>query len=138
MSQVGVRISPYALYNNTRDIDHKETYGYVAAMLQEFGVAYIHIADTNGWGGKPDLEKILDIVKPHFKGTIIANGGISPEVAEKLVESGKVDIVAFGRMFIANPDLPERIRRKGPYNELRNVGHYGGGEEGYVDYPALH
>ncbi len=136
-SRVGVRLSPFAAYNNVRDTDPPATYAYVAKMLNEFGVAYIHIADTNAWAGAPDLQRILPIIKPHFNGSIIVNAGITPESAEQLVEAGAADAVAFGREFIANPDLPERIRRHGPFNELRNVGLYGGDQTGYVDYPFL-
>jgi 2,4-dienoyl-CoA reductase-like NADH-dependent reductase (Old Yellow Enzyme family) len=113
------------------------TYAYVAKMLNDFGVAYIHVADTNAWAGSPDLQNILPFIGPHFDRTIIANAGITPDLAEALVGAGDVDAVAFGRMFIANPDLPERIRQKGPYTELRPIGLYGGDQTGYVDYPSL-
>jgi N-ethylmaleimide reductase len=89
-----------------------------------------------GRGGS-DLRKILPLVRPHFSGAIIVNAGISPDSAEALVKAGDAEAVAFGRMFIANPDLPERIKRKGPYTELRSVGLYGGDRTGYVDYPFL-
>jgi len=137
MSKVGVRVSPTAGYNNTRDPNPTETYAEASKVFQEFGVAYVHICDINAWAGQPDLPKLLDMVKPYYKGPIIANAGITPEAAAELVSSGKVDAVAFGRMFLANPDLPERIRRKGPYNDLRYVGLYGGDATGYTDYPAL-
>jgi NADPH2 dehydrogenase/N-ethylmaleimide reductase len=136
-AKVGVRLSPYAHYNNVRDPDPTVTYAHVAKMLNDAGVAYIHVADTNAWAGAPDLHKTLPIIKSHFRGTIIVNAGITPEKAEALVDSGDADAVAFGRMFIANPDLPERIRRKGPYTELRDVGLYGGDRTGYLDYPFL-
>lgn len=137
MSKVGVRISPTALYNNTRDPNPAETYAHVSKIFQEFGVAYVHICDINAWAGEPDLPKLLAMVKPNYKGPIIANGGISPESAAELVSKGQVDAVAFGRMFLANPDLPARVRQGGSYNELRYVGLYGGAETGYTDYPTL-
>ncbi len=136
-SKVGIRISPYAAYNNTRDPNPEETYAAVSKMVQEFGLAYIHLADTNAWAGAPDMEKMLKIVKPHYTGCLIGNGGIEPDQAIKMVDSGQVDIVAFGRAFISNPDLANRIAQGGPYNEARYVGWYGGDEEGYTDYPAL-
>ncbi|NPT62629.1 alkene reductase [Paraburkholderia elongata] len=137
MSKVGVRISPTAAYNNVRDPNPRETYEYVSQIFQEFGVAYVHICDINAWAGAPDLPELLDMVKPHYQGPIIANAGITPEAAEDLIADGKVDAVAFGRMFLANPDLPARISNGGPYNELRYTGLYGGGETGYTDYPVL-
>jgi 2,4-dienoyl-CoA reductase-like NADH-dependent reductase (Old Yellow Enzyme family) len=79
----------------------------------------------------------LTTLRPNYSGPLIVNAGITPERAADLVADGKADAVAFGRMFLANPDLPVRIRRNGPFNELRRVGHYGGGAIGYTDYPTL-
>jgi NADPH2 dehydrogenase/N-ethylmaleimide reductase len=106
-------------------------------MFEEFKVAYVHVSDTNAWAGQPDLPDLLRMVKPHYRGPLIVNAGITPEQAAKLVGEGQADAVAFGRMFLANPDLPARIRENGPYNELRSVGLYGGDDTGYIDYPAL-
>jgi NADPH2 dehydrogenase/N-ethylmaleimide reductase len=136
-SRVGVRISPYAAYNNTRDPDPDGTTAAVSGMLDEAGVAYLHLADTNAWAGKPDMPRFLAAVKPHFSGALIANGGITPPAAQELVEGGSVDMIAFGRPFLANPDLPARIRGGGPFNEPRSIGWYGGSAEGYTDYPSL-
>ena len=135
--RVGVRISPFAAYNNARDPHPEETYAAVAAMLESFGIGYLHLADTNAWAGAPDMQRILEVVKPHFTGVLAGNGGMTPSVAEKLVQEGQLDLVAFGRPFLANPDLPARIRQGGPYNQPRSVGWYGGDAEGYTDYPAL-
>jgi NADPH2 dehydrogenase/N-ethylmaleimide reductase len=135
--RVGVRISPYAAYNNPRDPDPDETASNLARMLGRFGIAYLHLADTNAWAGRPDLPRFVSAVKPHFHGPLIANGGITPPAATELVAKESVHMVAFGRPFLANPDLPERIRTGGPYNEMRSVGWYGGSEEGYTDYPSL-
>ena len=138
LARVGVRISPTARYNNVRDPNPAETYAHVARLLQQFGVAYVHICDINAWGGEPDLPALLDMIRPHYRGPIIANGGIAPTAAERLIAAGKVDAVAFGRLFLANPDLPPRIRRGGPYNELgAHDTLYGGGAAGYTDYPTL-
>lgn len=137
-SRVGVRISPFAAYNNTRDPDPAGTTTAVARMLGEYRLAYLHLADTNAWGGTPDLPRLIESAKPHFRGALMANGGLTPEAGQALVADGRVDLVAYGRPFIANPDLPARIRQVGPYNELRAVGWYGGSDEGYTDYPALH
>ena len=137
MSKVGVRISPTAAYNNVRDPNPFETYSCISRIFEELNVAYVHIADTNAWGGDADLPDLLNMVRPNYSGPLIVNAGITPERAADLVADGKADAVAFGRMFLANPDLPVRIRRNGPFNELRRVGHYGGGAIGYTDYPTL-
>jgi 2,4-dienoyl-CoA reductase-like NADH-dependent reductase (Old Yellow Enzyme family) len=136
-SRVGVRLSPFAGYNNALDPDAANTYVYVARLLSAAGIAYIHAADTNAWGGAPDMQRILALLRPNFGGAIIANGGLDPHTGGALLASGMADAVSFGRSFIANPDLVERIRRDGPYNEPDPHTFYGGGARGYLDYPAL-
>jgi len=134
---VGVRISPYAAYNNATDPDVAATYGYVARMLNEYGIGYIHGADTNAWGGVPDMPKILKLIRTNYSGILIANAGLTPEAARQLVEQGKADMVAFGRQYVSNPDLVARIAAGGPYTEPDPFSFYGGTERGYTDYPTL-
>jgi N-ethylmaleimide reductase len=135
--RVGVRISPYAAYNNATDPDVAATYGYVARMLNEYGIGYIHGADTNAWGGVPDMPKILELIRTNYSGILIANAGLTPEAAQQLVEQGKADMVAFGRQYVSNPDLVARITAGGPYTEPDPFSFYGGTERGYTDYPTL-
>ncbi|NHV27994.1 alkene reductase [Burkholderia sp. D-99] len=134
LSRVGVRISPYAKYNNVRDADPDTTYAYVGRMLDEAGVAYVHAADTNGWSGEPDLPRIVANTRKHFGGTLIVNGGIAPDAAHALIDTGDADLVAFTRAYIANPDLVERIAANAPLAAPKAVGWYGGDRAGYVDY----
>ncbi|WP_027209915.1 alkene reductase [Burkholderia sp. WSM2232] len=135
LERVGVRISPYAHYNNVRDADPDGTYDYVGRMLGEFGVAYVHAADTNGWSGKPDLPRIIGRLRRAYSGTLMVNGGISVSAAEALIRDGHADLVAFARAYIANPDLVERIGNGAPLAAPRTTGWYGGDAAGYVDYP---
>lgn len=135
--RVGVRISPFAGYNNAPDPHAADTYAYLARILSAAGVAYLHAADTNAWGGTPDMARILGILRPNFGATIIANGGLDPVSGNALVASGSANMVSFGRSFIANPDLVARMERGGPYNEPDAVRFYGGGDGGYLDYPFL-
>ncbi|MES2264984.1 MAG: alkene reductase [Pseudomonadota bacterium] len=135
--RVGVRISPFALYNNATDPDAAATYGHVAALLQRHGIGYIHAADTNAWGGKADMPEILALVRANYGGVVMANGGLTPRAAEALVAEGRADIVAFGRQYVANPDLARRIAEGGPYNEPDPFTFYGGAARGYTDYPSL-
>lgn len=95
------------------------------------------MADVNGWFGMPDLDKILAILTPHYHGVVIANGGLSVDIAKSLVAEDTVPLVAFGRYFIANPDLVARVRADAPFNPLRDRDIYGRAEEGYADYPFL-
>ncbi|NBA97583.1 alkene reductase [Pseudomonas sp. R5(2019)] len=137
LSRVGVRVSPYTNYNSALDDQVPQLYSHVADVMQARGVGYLHIADVNGWYGAPDLDKIMDIVAGRYRGVIIANGGLSVEKAKTLVQDQTVPLVAFGRYFIANPDLVERIRTGAPLNELNERELYGRGTEGYTDYPML-
>ncbi len=136
--RVGVRLSPYAPYNHALDEDPPSTYGHAAAMLQDKGLGYVHLADTAAFAtGTPALPQILQDVKPHFQGSVIVNGGITPAEAERMVVEGSVDAVAFGRLFIANPDLAARIQMNAGVNAFISETAYGGGAHGYTDYPAL-
>ncbi|SAL05317.1 NADH-flavin oxidoreductase/NADH oxidase [Caballeronia calidae] len=135
IDRIGVRISPFADYNNVRDPNPVETYKYVAAILQELGVGYLHVADTNGWFDRPDLPELLKIVRPTYAGTLIVNGGIDGEKAARLVKDGQTDLVAFGRAFIANPDLVNRLEKGFPVSMPTPTDWYGGAEQGYTDFP---
>lgn len=135
--RIGVRISPFALYNNAIDPDAAATYAYVVAMLAEYRIGYIHGADTNAWGGVPDMPKIVDVIRQNYDGMFIANAGLTPETAAAMVRSGDADVVAFGRQYVANPDLVARIALGGPYNEPDPFSFYGGSDRGYTDYPSL-
>jgi len=136
LDRIGVRISPFADYNNVRDPDPAATYRYVAGMLQDFGMAYLHVADTNGWFNRHDLPRILEIVRPIYLGTLVVNGGIDGEKAKQLVADGIADVVAFGRAFIANPDLVSRLKDNLPLAQPSMEDWYGGSAKGYTDYPA--
>lgn len=137
ISRVGVRISPYAAYNNALDNHVVEMYSYLGELFNKKGVAFVHVADTNGWFGQPDLDKVLEIFEGKYQGVVIANGGITIEKAKQLIEKNIVPLVAFGRYFIANPDLVERIRKDIPLNALKDKDIYGPGAEGYTDYPFI-
>jgi 2,4-dienoyl-CoA reductase-like NADH-dependent reductase (Old Yellow Enzyme family) len=137
LSRVGLRLSPFADYNNVRDPDPAETYGALAQWLGRAGLAYLHLADTNAWSGSPDYDKMLMLFREHYRGPLIVNAGITPDHAARIIAGGEADAVAFGRLFLANPDLPARIRQGGPYNTPRSIGAYGGTDIGYLDYPTL-
>ena len=136
--RVGVRLSPYAPYNHAMDKDPPSTYGYAAAMLQAKAVGYVHLADTVKFAtGQSALPQILADFRLGYKGSLIVNGGLTPAEAASLVADGSADAVAFGRLFIANPDLPARIQAGADLNEFDYATAYGGGARGYTDYPSL-
>jgi N-ethylmaleimide reductase len=136
-SRIGLRLSPFADYNSTRDPTPEDTYGRLAHWLQTAGLAYLHLADTNAWTGAPDYQRILAIFRELYCGPLIVNAGITPEHAAEIVNSGEADAVAFGRLFLANPALPARIQTGGPYNSPLPFGIFGGSDSGYLGYPSL-
>ena len=136
--RVGIRISPFAAFNGAIDPDPAPAYAYLIGELSQSGLGWVELADSNCWSGRFDRDQMLDLVRPVFAGPIIANGGIDPPTAAHLVQSGRVDAVSFGRLWITNPDLTERIRCGGPYTVKRISGRlYGGGADGYNDFPTL-
>lgn len=136
--RVGVRLSPLFGRNGIADADPAETQGHVATHLNDLGIAYLHIADTDVMGGAaPKMDAILPFIRPRFRRPLMLNGAFDPERAANSINAGDADLVAFGRMYIANPDLPERIRQGGPFNDPKPATFYGGDVEGYTDYPTL-
>ncbi|SVK54817.1 morphinone reductase [Acinetobacter baumannii] len=105
--------------------------------LNKRNIAYLHISEPDWAGGKPYSDAFRDSVRAHFKGVIVGAGAYTAEKAEALIEKGFIDAVAFGRSYIANPDLVERFRQHAPLNEPKPETFYGGGAEGYTDYPFL-
>ena len=138
--RVGVRLSPQGGPGGTEDANPDETYPAAANALAGRGLAYLHVIRPNshtGEGKDQSGDKILHTMRDAFDGTFIANGNFEPAEAAEWIEKGHADAVAFGRLFLANPDLPERIAQDGPYNEPDESTFYGGGAEGYTDYPSL-
>ncbi len=137
--RVGVRISPSSRINGMSDSNPEETFGYVAVELDKLGLAYLHVIEPRVWGDgavENDKEPVAAAsLRALYKGTIIVAGGFSPDSAEKIIASDAADLVAFGRSFIANPDLPERIREGLPMNPYQRDTFYGGDARGYIDYP---
>ena len=139
-SRVGVRLSPQGGPGGTEDAHPHETYVAAASALAGRGLAYLHVIRPNSHTGKGRDESGDTIVKDMrkaFDGPFIANGNFTPEEAARWIEEDHADAIAFGRMFLANPDLPQRIAQDGPYNEPDEDTFYGGGAEGYTDYPSL-
>jgi len=129
--RVGVRLSPIANVFSMSDSDPKTTFIAAAKMLSQYRLAYLHGAQF----GEGDFD--FGEFKRAFGGTYIANGGYTAERAEAALRDGKADLVAFGSLFIANPDLVERFRRGAALNQPDPDTFYQGEEKGYTDYPTL-
>ena len=138
--RVGVRISPSGTYGAMSDSNPPATFGYVATQLDRLGIAYLHVVDPRIKGTEEISHGQAPIaaqhLRPKFSRTLIAAGGFAPHSAEAIVTAGDADLVAFGRHFISNPDLPERLRRGLPLNRYDRSTFYGGDARGYIDYPA--
>ena len=138
--RVGVRLSPSGTYGSMSDSNPQETFGYVAEKLDEMGIAYLHVVEPRIKGTELIAESeavAARHLRGAFRGTLIAAGGFDSASAEAIIRAGDADAVAFGRAFISNPDLPERLRRNLPLNPYDRSTFYGGGAHGYTDYPAL-
>lgn len=137
-NRVGVRLSPSGTFNDIRDSNPLETFGYAAQALNKFGLAYLHIFEAI----EADIRHGATVVptshlKERFQGTLIVNGGYDKSRGDAVLSTGAADLVAFGTLYIANPDLPERFALNAPLNQPDPTTFYGGGEKGYTDYPAI-
>lgn len=134
-NRTGVRISPLNSFNSMIDSDPVGLTTYVAKSLSDLGAAYLHVMRADFMGKQKG-----DVVTPareHFKGTLIVNMGYSPVEAEEVIGSGLANAVAFGTSFLANPDLPARIKAGASLNAPNPKTFYTSGKEGYTDYPTL-
>jgi 2,4-dienoyl-CoA reductase-like NADH-dependent reductase (Old Yellow Enzyme family) len=129
--RVGMHLAPHSPSHDISDSNPLETFGYVIRELGKRKLAFICARDPLG---PAHLGRKL---KDAFKGVVITNDGYTRETAEQVVESGEADAVAFGKLFIANPDLPRRFAENAPLNAPVPETFYSHGEEGYVDYPTL-
>ena len=141
--RVGVRLSPFGSVNDMRDSDPLATNGYAIEALSALHIAYLHLIEPRvqaGMRDEPNLDapaSVSGLFREFFKGPVILSGGFTKASAEAALQSGAADAIAFGRAFIANPDLPHRLAIDAPLNPYDRSTFYGGGEKGYVDYPAL-
>lgn len=142
-NRVGVRLSPMGMMNDISDNDPEKTFGCIAKKLNDFGLAYLHIVNPvmaaveNRTAPDPRGLRMVDLIRKKFRGTLIYAGGFDHDSAESWLQHGRADLIAFGRKFLANPDLQDRFRRRAPLNADDPSTYYGGGIRGYVDYPTL-
>ena len=141
--RTGIRLSPMTTFGDTapRDSHPQALYSHVVEQLAPLGLAYVHVieGETGGAREPADAGEAFDYaaLRRRFRGAWMVNNGYSRADAMDAVASGRVDLVAFGRSFIANPDLVRRLRENLPLNEPRPDTFYGGGADGYTDYPAF-
>lgn len=141
--RVGIRLSPFGVANASGENDPLPLYTHLIESLARLDLAYLHLIEPRASGaGQADVDHqnvpfASEVFRPHWPNVLIAAGNYKPDTAAAAIEAGRADAIAFGRLFIANPDLPERARRGADLNAYTRATFYGGGAEGYVDYPAL-
>jgi N-ethylmaleimide reductase len=135
--RVGIRISPNFVVFDLKDTEAEASSLYLAKQLTRLGVAYMHIAEPDWAGGEPLSDLFRQNLRAAFSGKIIVCGQYTAESGEKRLERGQADLIAFGRAYLANPDLDVRFRENAPLNKPNEATFYGGADEGYTDYPTL-
>ncbi|MFL6706996.1 MAG: alkene reductase [Massilia sp.] len=139
--KVAVRIGPSGQWGDMSDSNPEGLFSYVAEELAKLDLAYLHLIEPRIAGNIEDETRnqapvAAQSIRKHYAGTIIAAGGFGRHSADAILRDGDADLVAFGRHFIANPDLPERFRHNWPLNEYDRPSFFGGSAAGYTDYPV--
>ena len=136
--RLGVRLSPVSTAGDSRDSQPQALFNFVVDALDHFGLAYMHIVEGETGGARDSIAFDYAALRDRFDGVWMVNNGYDRKMAMEAVASGRVDLVSFGRLFMANPDLVERLKLNAPLNSLMSQEtFYGGGAHGYIDYPTL-
>lgn len=135
--RTGVRISPVSPANGISCSAPQPQYDYIVDQLSALGIIYLHVVE-GATGGSRDVAPFdFDALRSRFQNTYLANNGYDLDLANTHLKAGRADLFAFGRPFISNPDLVERLEQHAPLNALDPTTLYGGGAKGYIDYPSL-
>jgi N-ethylmaleimide reductase len=137
--RVGYRISPHNTWHSMWDTNPRETFSYFTKELNKTGVGYLHLIEAIGgrFGIVPPEARMRSDLRRIFKRTFMLNGGYDLCSGNEAIARGEADLIAFGVPFLANPDLPERLRQNAPLNEPDVATFYAGEAKGYTDYPGL-
>ncbi len=141
-NRVGVRLSPYGIANDSGEADPMPLYTHVVQALNPLGLAYLHFIEPRSSGaGRAEVNhqnvpSAMVLFRPIWKGILITAGGFTGETANAAIADGHADAIAFGRIFISNPDLPRRLSEGLPLTPYNRATFYGGEEKGYTDYPV--
>ncbi|RTL59702.1 MAG: alkene reductase [Hyphomicrobiales bacterium] len=141
--RTGIRLSPYGRANDSGEAEPMPLYSYVTAELQKRRLAYLHLIEPRASGAgqrevdHKDVPSAAKLFRPLWDAALITAGNFTAASAEEIVAAGHADAVAFGRYFISNPDLPERIRTGAAFTPYNRATFYGGDAKGYTDYPKM-
>lgn len=142
-SRVAVRLTPMGRFIGMGDDTPEATFGHIVDQLDRRGLAYLHLVEPQIVGTDKDenydprWDAIIADLRARFSGVLMLAGGYDQQSAESALAAGRADMIAFGRLFIANPDLPERFKRKAELNTPEPASFFGGNASGYTDYPPL-
>jgi N-ethylmaleimide reductase len=140
--RVGVRLSPHGIANDSGEPDPMPLYTHVVKALDKLGLAYLHFIEPRSSGsGRAEVNwqnvpSAMLLFRPLYSGVLMTAGGFTGETADAAIADGHADIIAFGRIFISNPDLPRRLQHDYPLTPYNRATFYGGEEKGYTDYPV--
>ncbi len=132
--KVGIRISPGHTFNGIEETDMQELYAHYLPQIEKRGLAYLHV--MRPMVNTTEID-VAQLARKHYSGKMIVCGGYDASSGAEAIEEGTANVVAYGKLFIANPDLVERMRKDGPFNELDEATFYTQGPKGYSDYPSL-
>ncbi len=136
--RLGVRISPVSTAGDSRDSQPQALFNHVVESLNPLGLAWLHVVEGETGGARDSIPFDYGALRDRFDGAWMVNNGYNRTMAIDAIASGRADLVSFGRLFIANPDLMERLSKNAPLNELMGPEtFYGGGAHGYTDYPTI-
>lgn len=137
--RVGYRISPHFSNYSMSDANPRQTFSYLAKQLNNIGIGYLHMVEPVGGrlGVTPPDARLAPIIHNIFHGALMLNGGYDSRSGNEAIEKGDADLISFGVLFLANPDLPLRFMKNTPLNQADIATFYAGEEKGYIDYPRL-
>ncbi len=141
-NRVGVRLSPYGVANGSGEPDPMPLYSRAIQSLNTLGLAYLHFIEPRSSGaGRAEVNhqnvpSAMVLFRPIWDGVLISAGGFTGEAADAAIAAGHADAIAFGRIFISNPDLPRRLQHGFPLTPYNRATFYGGEDQGYTDYPV--
>ncbi|WP_455380236.1 oxidoreductase, partial [Acidihalobacter prosperus] len=134
---VGIRLSPSGLFNIGAGSNNREQFDYVINRLNDYGLAYLHLMEP--FSAVDESQNLIPDVAKHYRpmyhGNLMINNGFNQTTGNEIINRGEADLVAFGRPFISNPDLPERFKAGAELATPDQSTFYIGGEKGYIDYP---
>jgi len=136
-SRTGIRIWPVTPANDVIDSNPQPLFDHIVDGLNALKLVYIHVIEGATGGPRDNAPFDYDSLRKRFSGTYIANNGHDFKLATDVLDKNKADLIAFGKLFISNPDLVERLKLGAPLNDFDKNTFYGGGAKGYTDYPAL-